>query len=60
MRSPCVWFRNVQRGSEVLALGTEKIRVKGTFEMSEWKEQLTRTRGRWKLDLKGIICGVVD
>ena len=55
-----MWFRNVQRGSEVLALGTEKIRVKGTFEMSEWKEQLTRTRGRWKLDLKGIICGVVD
>ena len=55
-----MWFRNVRRRSEMLALGTEKIRVKETFEMSEWKEQLARTRGRRKLDLKGIICGVVD
>jgi hypothetical protein len=48
----------------VPAFGTEQVRVKEMFGMSEWKEQLARTRCRWNqeiiLDLKGIICGVVD
>ena len=42
------------------AFGIEMIRVKEMFGMSEWKEQLARTRCRWKLDLRGIICVVVD
>ena len=50
-------FREDQR---CWPFGTEKITVKEMFGMSEWKEQLARTRCRWELHLKEIICEVVD
>jgi len=47
------------------ALGAEKMRVAEMLvRMSERKEQVARNRSRWNqkiiLDLKGIICWVVD
>jgi hypothetical protein len=44
----------------VREFGTERMRVKEMFGMSEWKEQLARTRCRWKLFLKGMIYGVAN